>query len=97
MRLQTTPRPLPDLPRIWGNPALHGPSITYRIDHDDLVNLQALDQWIDLHLVACWIERITDHDGETVFWDYRIELDYMIVLASQGVPRFRLYHSKRPD
>jgi hypothetical protein len=95
MRLQTIPQPLPALPEIWGKPILHGPSVTYRINYDDLVNIEELNRWIELHQVACWVERITDDDGETVFWDYRIELDYMILLARQGVPRFRLYRSKR--
>jgi hypothetical protein len=97
MKLQTIPQPLPDLPRRWGQPAPHGPGVTYRIAHDDAVNIQALDSWIELHHVACWVERITDQFGDTVFWDYRIELDYMIVLANQGVPRFRLHHSKEAD
>jgi hypothetical protein len=53
-----------------------------------------LNRWIELHHVACWVENVTDQFGETIFWDYRIDLDYMIVLARQGVPRFRLF---RPD
>jgi hypothetical protein len=95
MRLQTIPQPLPELPEIWGKPTLHGPSVTYRIDRDDTVNIQELGRWIETHQVACWVERITDQHGETVFWDYRIDLDYMILLARQGVPRFRLYRSKQ--
>jgi hypothetical protein len=94
MRLQTIPQPLPALPAIWGKPDLHGPSVTYRIDIDDTVNLEELNRWIELHQVACWVEEITDQHGRTVFWDYRIELDYMIILARQGVPRFRLWRSK---
>jgi hypothetical protein len=95
MRLQTISQPLPELPEIWGKPTLHGPSVTYRIDRDDVVNIQELGRWIEAHQVACWVERITDHHGETVFWDYRIDLDYMILLARQGVPRFRLYRSQQ--
>jgi hypothetical protein len=94
MRLQTIPQPLPDLPDIWGKPNLMGPSVTYRIDHDDTVNTEELNLWIEQHQVACWVERIVDQYGQTVFWDYRIELDYMIVLARQGVPRFRLWRPK---
>ena len=93
MRLQAIPQPLPELPRIWGKPNLSGPSVTYRIGRDDRVNIQELDRWIKVHQVACWIERITDSHGETMFWDYRVELDYMIALARQGVPRFRLWRS----
>jgi hypothetical protein len=95
MRLQTIPQPLPALPEMWGKPTLHGPSVTYRIDRDDTVNIQELGRWIETHQVACWVERITDQHGETGFWDYRIDLDYMILLARQGVPRFRLYRSKQ--
>ena len=94
MRLQTIPQPLPELPAIWGKPNLSGPSVTYRIDKDDAVNLQELKRWIDVHHVACWVERITGPYGETLFWDYRMDLDYLIVLARQGVPRFRLWRSK---
>ncbi len=95
MRLQTIPQPLPALPEMWGKPMLDGPSVTYRIAHDDTLNIQELARWIEAHHVACWVERITDQHGETVFWDYRIELDYMILLSRQGVPRFRLYRSKQ--
>ena len=94
MRLQRIPQPLPDLPEIWGKPDLSGPSVTYRLDRDDAVNIQELKSWIELHHVACWVERITDQNGETRFWDYRIDLDYIIGLARQGVPRFRLWRSK---
>jgi hypothetical protein len=94
MKLQTVPQPLPKLADIWGKPELHGPSVTYRIDVKDIVNLNELNRWIELHQVACWIEEITDQHGITVFWDYRVELDYMIVLARQGVPRFRLWRSR---
>jgi hypothetical protein len=94
MRLQTIPQPLPDLPDIWGKPNLNGPSVTYRLAHDDAVNIQELKRWIELHHVACWVERITNHYGETLFWDYRMELDYLIVLARQGVPRFRLWRTE---
>ena len=93
MRLQTVPQPLPELPEIWGKPNLSGPSVTYRIGCDDIVNIEELNRWIELHQVACWVERITNQRGETVFWDYRVELDYMIALARQGVPRFRLWRS----
>jgi hypothetical protein len=94
MRLQTIPQPLPQLPEIWGKPNLIGPSVTYRISSDDSSNIRELNRWIELHHVACWVENVTDQFGETIFWDYRIDLDYMIVLARQGVPRFRLF---RPD
>jgi hypothetical protein len=91
MRLQTPTQALPNLPALWGQPDLSGPSITYRIDRDDADNLRELNRWISLHQVACWVERITDQYGATLFWDFRIDLDYMIVLARQGVPRFRLW------
>ncbi len=93
MRLQEIVEPLPALHEKWGKPDLIGPSVTYRISSDDSANIRELNRWIEVHHVACWVENVTDKFGETIFWDYRIDLDYMISLARQGVPRFRLWRA----